>query len=63
MSGEWRSEESYGGLKKADAADLAWEWLRRNPDYQKDYMELLSRERTSATTAQFRRKWGLAFRS
>jgi hypothetical protein len=61
MSGEWRSEESSGGLKKADAADLAWEWLRRNPDYQRDYMELLSRERASATTAQFRRKWGLAF--
>ncbi|WP_179880111.1 transcriptional regulator domain-containing protein [Bradyrhizobium ottawaense] len=29
---DWRSEEAYSGLKKADAADLAWEWLRRDRD-------------------------------
>ncbi|WP_456865599.1 transcriptional regulator domain-containing protein [Bradyrhizobium sp. USDA 4503] len=60
---DWRSEEAYRSLKKAEAADLAWEWLRRDHDYQKDYGRLSRRERSSATTDQFRRKWGLSFSS
>ncbi|WP_225157422.1 MULTISPECIES: DUF6499 domain-containing protein [unclassified Bradyrhizobium] len=60
---DWRSEEAYSGLKKADAADLAWEWLRRDPDYQEDYRRLSRRQRSSATTDQLRRKWGLSFSS
>ncbi|QOZ36383.1 transcriptional regulator domain-containing protein [Bradyrhizobium sp. CCBAU 53421] len=60
---DWRSEEAYSGLKNAEAADLAWEWLRRDPDYQKDYAILSRRGRSSATTERFRRKWGLSFSS
>ncbi|WP_430642355.1 transcriptional regulator domain-containing protein [Bradyrhizobium sacchari] len=29
-----RSDEAYSGLKKPEAADLAWELLRRESDYQ-----------------------------
>ncbi|WP_246788847.1 transcriptional regulator domain-containing protein [Bradyrhizobium sp. CIR48] len=58
---DWRSEEAYSGLKTADAADLAWEWLRRDNDYQEDYKRLSRRERSSAAAGEFRRKWGLSF--
>ncbi|WP_456660793.1 transcriptional regulator domain-containing protein [Bradyrhizobium sp. JR3.5] len=42
---------------------MAWEWLRRDREYQNDYRGLLSSERSSAMAGQFRRKWGLSFRS
>ncbi|WP_409411138.1 transcriptional regulator domain-containing protein [Bradyrhizobium sp. CIR3A] len=60
---DWRSEEAYSGLKKAEAADLAWEWLRRDPSYQDDYRRLSRGERSNAAADQFRRKWGLSFSS
>ncbi|MDA9513051.1 hypothetical protein XI04_08265 [Bradyrhizobium sp. CCBAU 11430] len=58
---DWRSEEAYSVLNTADAADLAWEWLRRDGDYQQDYKRLCRRERSSAAAGEFRRKWGLSF--
>ncbi|WP_442868799.1 transcriptional regulator domain-containing protein [Bradyrhizobium sp. CCBAU 21362] len=60
---DWRSEEAYSDLKKVEAADVAWEWLRRDPDYQEDYRRLSRRQRSSATTGRLRRKWGLSFSS
>ncbi|WP_370191665.1 transcriptional regulator domain-containing protein [Bradyrhizobium elkanii] len=60
---DWRSAEAYSGLKKAEAADLAWEWLRRDRDYQEAYSRLSRRERSSGAVGQFRRKWGLSFSS
>ncbi|MNL55541.1 hypothetical protein D3C87_1789620 [compost metagenome] len=33
----WRSAEAYDYLDELSAADLAWEYLRRNPDYQGDF--------------------------
>ncbi|WP_445819599.1 transcriptional regulator domain-containing protein [Bradyrhizobium sp. ISRA442] len=60
---DWRSEEAYSGLKKAEAADLAWEWLRRDRKYQEDYGRLSRRESSNPAPDQFRRKWGLSFSS
>ncbi|WP_426441326.1 transcriptional regulator domain-containing protein [Bradyrhizobium genosp. P] len=60
---DWRSKEAYPDAKKAEAADIAWEWLRRNRGYQRNYGRLVSSERSSAMAEQFRRKWGLSFRS
>jgi hypothetical protein len=37
---DWRSEEDYANFEKAEAADIAWEWLRRDGDYHKDYRAL-----------------------
>ncbi|WP_245306155.1 DUF6499 domain-containing protein [Bradyrhizobium sp. LTSP849] len=39
---------------------LAWECLRRNPNYQRDHHEV---SRAAAVSADFRQKWGLCFRS
>ena len=34
---DWRSEEDYANFEKAETADIAWEWLRRDGEYHKDY--------------------------
>ncbi|WP_430641582.1 transcriptional regulator domain-containing protein [Bradyrhizobium embrapense] len=63
MSGaDWRSENAYQDVRKAEAADIAWEWLRRDREYQKDFSALIKRGR-SGSSDHFRRKWGLTFRS
>ena len=33
----WRSSQAYDYLDELPASDLAWEYLRRNPDYQDDF--------------------------
>jgi len=54
----WRSAEDYAYLDQLSAADLAWEYLRRNPDYQDDY-----RAAGSADTSDpgWSARWGLRF--
>jgi Family of unknown function (DUF6499) len=34
---DWRSPETYAKLQTAEAADFAWECLRRNSDYREEY--------------------------
>lgn len=61
MSGaDWRSERAYNEAKKAETVDIAWEWLRRDHEYYKDFKALVSRKQSGATD-DFRRKWGLTF--
>lgn len=59
----WRSSETYDYLDDLIAPDLAWEWLRRNPSYQRDFAES---ELSSAAAHRFaelvRPRWGLRFR-
>jgi hypothetical protein len=63
MSGvDWRSEEAYENFKNAESMDIAWEWLRRDSDYQKDYQSLDRAQRSNGATDAFRLKWGLSFR-
>jgi len=59
----WRSSETYDYLDDLIAPDLAWEWLRRNADYQSDFAD----SGRSAVAAQrfaalVRPRWGLLFR-
>jgi heme-degrading monooxygenase HmoA len=60
---DWRSEEDYANFEKAEAADIAWEWLRRDSEYHKAYGALTIPARLSGATDDFRHKWGLSFRS
>ncbi len=59
----WRTSTTYDYLDHLFAPDLAWEWLRRNPKYQRDFAES---ERSSAAAQRFaalvRPRWGLLFR-
>jgi Family of unknown function (DUF6499) len=62
MSGvDWRSEEAYANFKSAESMDIAWEWLRRDSEYQEDYRNI--DKPPSAAPGAFRQKWGLSFRS
>jgi hypothetical protein len=57
---EWRSPEAYSKLQNADRTGLAWECLRRNPEYQEQYRSLANT--SGGAPAEFREKWGLSFR-
>jgi hypothetical protein len=64
MSGfDWRSEQAYANFEKAETVDIAWEWLRRDSEYHKDYETLTMPARLNGATDNFRHKWGLSFRS
>lgn len=57
----WNSSE-YDHLDVLTASDLAWEWLRRNDDYDADF-EALSSESGAPEplTERIRQRWGLRF--
>ncbi|WP_234843602.1 transcriptional regulator domain-containing protein [Sinorhizobium meliloti] len=59
----WRSEAAYDYIDKLTPGDLAWEFLRRNPEYKKSYQELVSIGRLTEDIAhEFAEQWGLRFR-
>ena len=37
---DWRNEDDYERTKTLSAEGWAWEFLRRNPEYRKDYEKL-----------------------
>ncbi len=53
----WRSSEAYDYLEELPASDLAWEYLRRNPDYQDDFEAARERPEAAGRVA----RWGLRF--
>jgi hypothetical protein len=60
----WRSDERYKSLDGCSAPDLAWEFLRRNPDYRSEFKqthEVASAGSQRADPARWAR-WGLSFR-
>ncbi|MHC2440289.1 hypothetical protein ACVMB0_007664 [Bradyrhizobium sp. USDA 4451] len=59
---DWRSKQAYPDAKTAETEDLAWECLRRDLEYERDYEMLTSSERSAARMDHFRGKWGLSFR-
>jgi hypothetical protein len=60
---DWRSEAAYDYIDDLSPSALAWEFLRRNPDYRQAYYALLSSGRlTDETAHEFAQQWGLRFR-
>lgn len=61
---DWRDAGSYAEAATYDASALAWEFLRRNPDYHADHDRIIATEGEAdiATMSELRRKWGLCFR-
>lgn len=53
---DWRSAERYGALCELSPADLAWEFLRRNPLYQDDFARF-----AETGDARVWARWGLTF--
>ena len=62
-SSDWRSPAAYGHAQSIPAAGLAWEYLRRDDDYRRDFQRLkrIPHHDTEARTA-FSNRWGLRFR-
>lgn len=64
---DWRSQDATDALKDLDRSGLAWEFLRRNPEYREDYRQALQRIASGAITeeaamAEISPRWGLSFR-
>lgn len=58
----WRSDTAYDYVDALTPSQLAWEFLRRNPEYRKAFQELVSGGRISPQDAvAFARQWGLRF--
>jgi len=57
---DWRSEHAYDYVDQLTPTDLAWEFLRRNPEYQRAYRAIRTRARVTleAETA-LAEQWGL----
>ncbi len=36
---DWRRPETYEKIRDLDAVGFAWEYLRRNPDYRRAYLQ------------------------
>jgi hypothetical protein len=56
---DWRSRAAYQDAATMDPAGLAWEFLRRNPDYRTTY-DTASAQADHGTDGPARR-WGLRF--
>lgn len=58
----WRLPTRYAHLDDLNASDLAWEWLRRNDEYNQDFeaydSALVGRQEL---TDKIRQQWGLRF--
>ncbi|MGJ8530805.1 MAG: transcriptional regulator domain-containing protein [Alphaproteobacteria bacterium] len=58
----WRSASEYEYSESLTAPDLAWEWLRRNADYQRDYADAKRNKKDPQDlTRLVRQSWGLRF--
>ncbi|WP_375160801.1 transcriptional regulator domain-containing protein [Bradyrhizobium sp. RDT46] len=58
----WRSSASYDYVDNLIAPDLAWEWLRRNVDYRRDFADAArSTVDPDQSATLIRDRWGLRF--
>jgi hypothetical protein len=59
---DWRSAEAYQHAMAIPAAGLAWEYLRRDDDYHRDFDRVNRRKSPTGTTLDaFSERWGLRF--
>jgi len=56
---DWRSADAYAYANRLGAADLAWEFLRRNHDYQNEFSAMNSA--APHVEKEAARRWGLRF--
>ena len=59
---DWRSPEAYQDAEAIPAAGFAWEYLRRDDDYHRDFERVnRSTPPTDTTLDAFSERWGLRF--
>lgn len=59
----WRSLDDtyYDHIEQAEMTGMAWECLRRNTSFERDYQTISSSDPT--LSGRIRQHWGLVFRS
>ena len=62
LASNWRSSACYAYVTELHPAELAWEFLRRNPDYQRDYQATIGAKRGGDPAEALARRLGLRFR-
>ena len=61
--GSWRTGSTYDYIDDLNAPDIAWEFLRRNHDYRREYSELQRLGHLAPDKAwALSDRWGLSFR-
>jgi len=61
---QWRSTARYEPVEYMSASGLAWEWLRRNEAYSRDFDALSAHDADiPMLTDAIRQRWRLRFRS
>ncbi len=62
LSIDWQASAAYGHMKIISPAGFAWDYLRRNDDYHRDFRALSRvREPPSHRLDAFTHRWGLRF--
>lgn len=56
---DWRDRSAYDALLGQDRSGWAWEWLRRDPTYQRSAMRRLAASRTGPASNAGSVRWGL----
>jgi hypothetical protein len=60
---DWRSSSAADHVNQLDRAGIAWEFLRRNPQYREDYRRIpRGAASTDPAAAAIGKQWGLSFR-
>lgn len=57
----WENPSAYDFIQNAAADSIAWEFLRRNEHYQKDYRDFQAGDGQMKRSRNVHR-WGLSFR-
>ncbi|MBS1164388.1 MAG: hypothetical protein H6R00_413 [Proteobacteria bacterium] len=61
-STDWRSPAAYAHARSISASGFAWEYLRRDEDYRRDYQRVVALSQSSSDAkAAFSERWGLRF--
>ena len=58
---DWRFKKNYPDPKNTSRFKWAWEFLRRNPEYQDDYKRYL-KTKSNQTKKALKKKWGLKYK-
>jgi hypothetical protein len=59
---DWRSPQAYDRTATLETPGLAWEYLRRHPDYHRDFQAVAGKDPDPMSITTFRKRWGLSFR-
>jgi predicted nucleic acid-binding protein len=57
---DWRSASAYAYVHELNRREFAWEYLRRNPSYKRDYRGAVHRLESTRIDA-FALRWGVRF--